>query len=844
MVDARIKELEISNKERAEALKNIRVGLTEEIAKGAQEIDLTMLYNSPKVNAITRENGVDTFLQFINLLGLDYVEDVDILSRFTKRLFEKEVNGHKVKIEGFRFITTEALEEGLLAAIDEINKRVGVSAEVDIVPYVTEDTVFEFVGGPRFKFTIERNGKKVRYVATPQDVLRIDKEAVNDKSTDGGSSESLLFDEINSVAVRETESGVIEKKGKVKPYKDYDKKPKKIEEAEATHLLFKRVYYDKNSKEDREVSYYVETRIESELKDGDTKKTMYHEFSNYKSVTCISGVDAQGNEQLLKIESCGRNGKPEWVKDFLAKDESITTFYFEDGGVKYKAHMKGEKIKLTITFNDGEKLQNFHEEKEKNSSLTPDEYLNLLAKRLDSPEKLAVFFDGMMSYLHDDVEQKDADYKTANIGGKMDYWQTPEETIARVDHGQMLGDCDDFAFLAREILKRQGENAHVIMVPGHVECIWVKKRPDGRYDAYSLGTFGFDKNGNIFGMHANSEKEKGYATIKDAVNSLMEKYDGTRVDALVENGSYRISDSVKFVDIPAKGERASYVVPVESLDDSAKINECRQYGVAMHGITKIKNDAHRKVAAIGFLQIILTKKIATAEHVYDFMCKSGVDDISYFAKVFEAGYVSFPLYLKATEYYRSKGQYDVLIASSVNVLKNIEVNNSDTITVFGNLFKDLLDAKKNGVSINFIDLRSDFFHMYYALPEYPKTDKRDYVALGYVAMNWLCGPRESALSTYKSVISMAEKDNREVWSVAMYGLSEFLKDAGDKDFAKLVLEDLLKTFVEINDWDWPLLSYAEVAGKEAALKWLDAFLIKYPDSVLVDARVKIEVLKN
>jgi len=45
-------------------------------------------------------------------------------------------------------------------------------------------------------------------------------------------------------------------------------------------------------------------------------------------------------------------------------------------------------------------------------------------------------------------------------------------------------------------------------MPTHAICVWFDKNSDGSWNAHSIGTFGYDKNGNRFGMTPDSEKEK------------------------------------------------------------------------------------------------------------------------------------------------------------------------------------------------------------------------------------------------------------------------------------------------------------------------------------------------
>ena len=116
-----------------------------------------------------------------------------------------------------------------------------------------------------------------------------------------------------------------------------------------------------------------------------------------------------------------------------------------------------------------------------NLSLEHEVLKDIIEKKLDTPERFAVFFEQFFEYEYDNG----------------DYWQSAEETVKRIDKesGKMEGDCDDWAFFGRDVKRRQGENAHVLLIPHHAICVWVREvqtKEGTRYHAYSIGTFGYD----------------------------------------------------------------------------------------------------------------------------------------------------------------------------------------------------------------------------------------------------------------------------------------------------------------------------------------------------------------
>lgn len=222
-----------------------------------------------------------------------------------------------------------------------------------------------------------------------------------------------------------------------------------------------------------------------------------------------------GKLTLQRQTDYWRNGNTHAVLD---KRSDAFAYFGEGGSLLYEDVARSNPAKRQRGMVDakGERFGLYRDEKAKNPKLTTGQYLDMLGKKLDTEEKLAVFFEQFLWYASDDG----------------DYWQTAEETVQRTDEYEkggahyMRGDCDDYAFLAREILRRQGKNAHVVYIPSHAICIWAEKDADGKYHARSQGTFGSDHNGNRYGRDypRDREKAKGFTKLIDALNALMKKY--------------------------------------------------------------------------------------------------------------------------------------------------------------------------------------------------------------------------------------------------------------------------------------------------------------------------------
>ena len=94
--------------------------------------------------------------------------------------------------------------------------------------------------------------------------------------------------------------------------------------------------------------------------------------------------------------------------------------------------------------------------------------LDHLASTYTTPNAIAAFLQKEFTFTWDD-----------ELFGEADRWQSPEEFLAR-----KAGDCEDYALLARALLRRNGIEAYVFSVFGHegyahTVCVFVDAR--GRY---------------------------------------------------------------------------------------------------------------------------------------------------------------------------------------------------------------------------------------------------------------------------------------------------------------------------------------------------------------------------
>ena len=274
----------------------------------------------------------------------------------------------------------------------------------------------------------------------------------------------------------------------------------------------------------------------------------------------------QDRNQLSKVSY--DNGRVDTETRYQGgKIAEVVHFTVDSQRPAYK-RIEGEKPhRFTFMGRDGKEYRDYNTEHRKDPTLTPGQYIAKLATVFDSPAAWENFSKVFMQYVYDSQDPLHP-FVPGTKEKHGDYWQTPEETVLRVNEsGQALGDCDDFAFLAQAVLAEQGIKAQVIGLPKHALCAWIKRRTDGKFDAYSICTFGYDKNGHRFDSQSMSQPEEdaGYKTPTEALNSIFVKYEerGLGVDQGIH---YRVNDGkVMALSIPKKGERDTRMIPVNDL---------------------------------------------------------------------------------------------------------------------------------------------------------------------------------------------------------------------------------------------------------------------------------------
>jgi tetratricopeptide (TPR) repeat protein len=576
------------------------------------EDELTSVFEEVKKgnSQLFSENGIDSFWKFKSFIGLygDEITFADSLQEIT--LFGKSVE--LVLPLG----TNEQISNNFTAAIKKIEEH------KDLETFITSATKFVPRGGMRIEFSIQRDGKEVKYSATPEHVLRVNKKSSTENIKEWTQTElsrrklqRQAIDDLQQDKTLEDEQRymirrMIYKKSKVIEMRDEKEEQFKIPEKYQTIInqikalrkqekIFEdhcsvRILLNETSgvtiREKGDPRYTMDFKYEYLAQDGSVKTSINY-YSNRKSI--ITEYFPQ-SDQDQKRTIFHKNGSIRRISEYQ-KDGNITTkseyrengtleskeignntdIYDESGtNVAYRRlrQEKTEQITSVMIGKNGENFATLDFMQQTTPEMSDSQYLDYLAQNLDTPQKLHLFFELFMQYVYDSNDPNNPLKKGTNTSNG-EYWQLATETVERIEDGKMLGDCDDYAFLAKDILRKQGKISYVQGIPSHAICIWFEKKPNGNWDAYSMGTFGLDKNGNRYGMPVDQEKEKGYATLEEALNSLMPKYDGVGI-GVGQAINYRIKNrKVEILHIPEKGKTATATeIPVYLLPNKKAVD--------------------------------------------------------------------------------------------------------------------------------------------------------------------------------------------------------------------------------------------------------------------------------
>ncbi len=217
------------------------------------------------------------------------------------------------------------------------------------------------------------------------------------------------------------------------------------------------------------------------------------------------------------------------IGDFLPADANLTA------AEARRIDLEERCRDLLMTDVTGKRLHLFPDELKNDPSLTPDMYMDRLAGHLKTPHNLGLFLRLFFHYTIDTDDEKQP-LRKGSAKSQKEYWQTPSETLMRVENNCMLGDCDDITALCCALLSRMGKNPVGLYIHGytlsHYTCIWAEKRGDG-YIVCDMGTHGFLEDGLLrmtFEIGHENEIERlpvtegGHKTLKEALLHALKRY--------------------------------------------------------------------------------------------------------------------------------------------------------------------------------------------------------------------------------------------------------------------------------------------------------------------------------
>lgn len=213
---------------------------------------------------------------------------------------------------------------------------------------------------------------------------------------------------------------------------------------------------------------------------------------------------------------------------------------------------------------------------EQGSNFTKEAYLKYLGSVLKTPEQRHAFSHLAMAYKYD--------YKFGKI---IQDYQSWDKTVGLTRQGRMEGDCEDQAVLNKEIWQAEGKkNVYAVQLPGHTACIRIERNANGKYSVESWDTWGYDKNGNVVGREKNSEKDQGYDTLEQALESVAAKWNVINSGNLeMKNGSILHKDT--------RDKTKSGLIVIDNVHDIDSMTETGYAGKFVP-LSKIEQDLAEK----------------------------------------------------------------------------------------------------------------------------------------------------------------------------------------------------------------------------------------------------------
>lgn len=460
----------------------------------------------------------------------------------------------------------------------------------------------------RFEFSVQEQGRQVEYVATSHDVLQVvstpstearqqwkDAQEEKRKAEDRADKALLKMRDLLKGKDSQTEKAISNYMnwGVESQIKDVDVSKLTSEQKEQwdTCIALKKESRSAGSAE--AASQWECCRI-LESKNADGKTVRVREFIDPADMSNFELLySTQGGETFMYWSSGSLTQKSEYEKGKKVREsifrESVdhpsivrdftsnTLDQYDEKGTKlyrktFNPASPAEILETRMYDSAGNAFGTLNIERQAQPGLTPDAYLDMLAKKLDTPAKIEIFTEQYMQYVHDSSDPQNPLKKgTKNDNGE--YWQTAQETIQRLEDGKMLGDCEDWAFLAKEILCRQGKAAFVVNLKNHAECFWAEKDVRGRWHGYSMGTFGLDHNGHRRSEAETPQANEGFATLEEAISSLLKKYKHGGLGAEAGTDISISHNTIGVMHTDGKGLRLDRSIPLFAFDASSPMSE-------------------------------------------------------------------------------------------------------------------------------------------------------------------------------------------------------------------------------------------------------------------------------
>ncbi len=346
-----------------------------------------------------KEIGIDQFWKFKELIDLSYGTEISA---------HDEVRNIQVFGKNVDFTLPIGTNEQNVKNYQKIFRT--IEGRKDLEPFITPVTRFIPRGGIRIEFSIQNDGKEVRYSATPDSVLRIDREIAPEKKKEWTQVSLKIYQTQRQIITwpfetedqRDLINRLVNNKG-IEGDRDLEKNklvklPEKLQ-SRLNELNSLRLQEKALREECSQRALFDEQNKIAVLEEGSPLNNNYFSYTSlskgvYKK---IEYNDNKKTREEIKDTSDGsktttKKFRPDGFLETAIEEKDGKTLqselYDESGHITQRIIFDNEhgRVEVEMISPDGVSLGSFDREKTKDSSLTESQYCEKFKKIITTPD--------------------------------------------------------------------------------------------------------------------------------------------------------------------------------------------------------------------------------------------------------------------------------------------------------------------------------------------------------------------------------------------------------------------------------------------------------------------------